>query len=163
MDAVNVARKQQPLLNAMVSFTEVDEAIAQAKVSMGKMAGVPIVLKDNVLTKGVRTTGSVQILDNYIGAYDATITKKLKDAGAVIIGKSALDGLGMGGTGTNCHTGIVHNPYDLSRMAGGSSVGSAVLVASVAVPFSIGSDTGDRVRKPASFVGIVGVKPTYGR
>lgn len=163
MDAVNVARKQQPLLNAMVSFTEVDEAIAQAKVSMGKMAGVPIVLKDNVLTKGVRTTGSVQILDNYIGAYDATITKKLKDAGAVIIGKSALDGLGMGGTGTNCHTGIVHNPYDLSRMAGGSSVGSAVLVASGAVPFSIGSDTGDSVRKPASFVGIVGVKPTYGR
>jgi aspartyl-tRNA(Asn)/glutamyl-tRNA(Gln) amidotransferase subunit A len=163
MDAVNMARKQQPLLNAMVSFTEVDEAIAQAKVSVGKMAGVPVVLKDNVLTKGVRTTGSVQILDNYIGAYDATITQKLKDAGAVIIGKSALDGLGMGGTGTNCHTGIVHNPYDLSRMAGGSSVGSAVLVASGAVPFSIGSDTGDSVRKPASFVGIVGVKPTYGR
>jgi aspartyl-tRNA(Asn)/glutamyl-tRNA(Gln) amidotransferase subunit A len=163
MDAVNMARKQQPLLNAMVSFTEVDEAISQAKVSTGKMAGVPIVLKDNVLTKGVRTTGSVQILDNYIGAYDATITKKLKDAGAVIIGKSALDGLGMGGTGTNCHTGFVHNPYDLNRMAGGSSVGSAVLVASGAVPFSIGSDTGDSVRKPASFVGIVGVKPTYGR
>jgi aspartyl-tRNA(Asn)/glutamyl-tRNA(Gln) amidotransferase subunit A len=76
-------------------------------------------LKDNVLTKGVRTTGSVSILDNYIGAYDATITTKLKDAGAVIIGKSALDGLGMGGTGTNCHTGFVHNPYDINRMAGG--------------------------------------------
>lgn len=163
MEAVNLARKQQPLLNAMVSFMEVDEAISEAKNSKGKMAGVPIVLKDNVLTKGVRTTGSVQILDNYIGAYDATITKKLKDAGAVIIGKSALDGLGMGGTGTNCHTGFVHNPYDLNRMAGGSSVGSAVLVASGAVAFSIGSDTGDSVRKPASFVGIVGVKPTYGR
>ena len=163
MEAVSLARKQQPLLNAMVSFMEVDEAISEAKNSNGKMAGLPIVLKDNVLTKGVRTTGSVQILDNYIGAYDATITKKLKDAGAVIIGKSALDGLGMGGTGTNCHTGFVHNPYDLNRMAGGSSVGSAVLVASGAVAFAIGSDTGDSVRKPASFVGIVGVKPTYGR
>ncbi|MDP3304911.1 MAG: amidase family protein [Erysipelotrichaceae bacterium] len=163
MDAVNQARKQQPLLNAMVSFTEVDEAIEYAKSSSGKMAGLPIILKDNVLTKGVRTTGSVQILDNYIGTYDATITTKLKEAGAVIIGKSALDGLGMGGTGTNCHTGFVHNPYDLTRMAGGSSVGSAVLVASGAVAFAIGSDTGDSVRKPASFVGIVGVKPTYGR
>ena len=126
MDAVNQARKQQPLLNAMVSFMEVDEAIEQAKSSSGKLAGLPIILKDNVLTKGVRTTGSVQILDNYIGAYDATITTKLKEAGAVIIGKSALDGLGMGGTGTNSHTGFVHNPYDLNRMAGGSSVGSAV-------------------------------------
>lgn len=163
MDAVSQARKQQPLLNAMVSFTEVDEAIEYAKSSSGKMAGVPIVLKDNVLTKGIRTTGSVQILDNYIGAYDATITTKLKEAGAVLIGKSALDGLGMGGTGTNCHTGFVHNPYDLNRMAGGSSVGSAVLVASGAVDFAIGSDTGDSVRKPASYVGIVGVKPTYGR
>jgi aspartyl-tRNA(Asn)/glutamyl-tRNA(Gln) amidotransferase subunit A len=163
MEAVSKARKQQPFLNAMVSFMEVDEAISEAKNSNGKMAGLPIVLKDNVLTKGVRTTGSVQILDNYIGAYDATITRKLKEAGAVIIGKSALDGLGMGGTGTNCHTGFVHNPYDLNRMAGGSSVGSAVLVASGAVAFAIGSDTGDSVRKPASFVGIVGVKPTYGR
>jgi aspartyl-tRNA(Asn)/glutamyl-tRNA(Gln) amidotransferase subunit A len=163
LTAISVARKQQPLLNAMVSFTEVDEAIETAKSSLGKMAGVPIVLKDNVLTKGVRTTGSVSILDNYIGAYDATITTKLKDAGAVIIGKSALDGLGMGGTGTNCHTGFVHNPYDVNRMAGGSSAGSAALVASGAVTFAIGSDTGDSVRKPASFVGIVGVKPTYGR
>jgi aspartyl-tRNA(Asn)/glutamyl-tRNA(Gln) amidotransferase subunit A len=163
MDAVSLARKQQPLLNAMVSFVEVEDAIEQAKSSSGKMAGVPIILKDNVLTKGVRTTGSVQILDNYIGAYDATITTKLKQAGAITIGKAALDGLGMGGTGTNCHTGFVHNPYDLQRMAGGSSAGSAVLVASGAVPFAIGSDTGDSVRKPASFVGVVGVKPTYGR
>jgi aspartyl-tRNA(Asn)/glutamyl-tRNA(Gln) amidotransferase subunit A len=146
LTAISVARKQQPLLNAMVSFTEVDEAIERAKSSLGKMAGVPIVLKDNVLTKGVRTTGSVSILDNYIGAYDATITTKLKDAGAVIIGKSALDGLGMGGTGTNCHTGFVHNPYDVNRMAGGSSAGSAALVASGAVSFAIGSDTGDSVR-----------------
>jgi aspartyl-tRNA(Asn)/glutamyl-tRNA(Gln) amidotransferase subunit A len=163
MDAVGLARKQQPCLNAMVSFVEVEDAIEQAKSSSGKMAGVPIILKDNVLTKGIRTTGSVQILDNYIGAYDATITTKLKQAGAITIGKAALDGLGMGGTGTNCHTGFVHNPYDLQRMAGGSSAGSAVLVASGAVSFAIGSDTGDSVRKPASFVGIVGVKPTYGR
>lgn len=161
--AIQSARRQQPLINAVVSFMDVDEAIEKAKSSSGKMAGVPVILKDNVLTKGVRTTGSVEILDNYIGAYDATITTKLKEAGAVIIGKSALDGLGMGGTGTNCHTGSVCNPYDVDRMAGGSSAGSAALVASGAVPFAIGSDTGDSVRKPASFVGVVGVKPTYGR
>ena len=161
--AIQLARRQQPLINAVVSFMDVDEAIEKAKSSSGKMAGVPVILKDNVLTKGVRTTGSVEILDNYIGAYDATITTKLKEAGAVIIGKSALDGLGMGGTGTNCHTGSVCNPYDVDRMAGGSSAGSAALVASGAVPFAIGSDTGDSVRKPASFVGVVGVKPTYGR
>lgn len=161
--AIQSARRQQPLINAVVSFMDVDEAIEKAKSSSGKMAGVPVILKDNVLTKGVRTTGSVEILDNYIGAYDATITTKLKEAGAVIIGKSALDGLGMGGTGTNCHTGSVCNPYDVERMAGGSSAGSAALVASGAVSFAIGSDTGDSVRKPASFVGVVGVKPTYGR
>ncbi len=161
--AVLLARRQQPMINAMVSFMDVDEAIEQAKTSDGRLKGLPIILKDNVLTKGVRTTGSVEILDNYIGAYDATITTKLKEAGAVIIGKSALDGLGMGGTGTNCHTGSVCNPYDVERMAGGSSAGSAALVASGAVSFAIGSDTGDSVRKPASFVGVVGVKPTYGR
>lgn len=163
MDALQSARRQQPYLNAVVSFLDVEDAIEAAKSSSGKLAGLPIVLKDNVLTKGIRTTGSVAILDNYIGAYDATITTKLKEAGVVIIAKSALDGLGMGGTGTNSHTGLVHNPYDLNRMAGGSSSGSAALVASGAVSFAIGSDTGDSVRKPASFVGIVGVKPTYGR
>ena len=128
-----------------------------------KVSGVPYALKDNFSTSGILTTASSNILKDYVPVYDATVYKKLKNAGAVLVGKTVLDELAMGGTGTTGHTGIVRNPWDKTRMIGGSSAGSASAVALGIVPFSIGSDTGDSVRKPASHGGLVGFKPTYGR
>lgn len=157
--AIEELKKSQPALNAIVSFYE--EPVQEAE--SGKLAGVPVVLKDNINTKGHVTTASSRILENYVPVYDATIVKKLKDAGAVIVAKASMDELGMGGTNKNALTGAVHNPYDTARISGGSSGGSAVVVASGIVPLSIGTDTGDSIRKPAAYNGIVGVKPTYGR
>ena len=128
-----------------------------------KLCGIPYALKDNFSTTGILTTASSNILKDYVPVYDATVYKKLKNAGAVLVGKTVLDELAMGGTGTTGHTGIVRNPWDKDRMIGGSSAGSASAVALGIVPFSIGSDTGDSVRKPASHGGLVGFKPTYGR
>lgn len=127
------------------------------------LSGIPYALKDNFSTSGILTTASSNILKDYVPVYDATVYKKLKNAGAVLVGKTVLDELAMGGTGTTGHTGIVRNPWDKDRMIGGSSAGSAASVALGIVPFAIGSDTGDSVRKPAAFGGVVGFKPTYGR
>ncbi|MFV0275520.1 MAG: amidase family protein [Bacilli bacterium] len=125
--------------------------------------GIPYALKDNFSTSGILTTASSNILKNYIPVYDSTVYKKLKDNGAVLIGKTILDELAMGGTGTTGHLGSVKNPWCEERLIGGSSAGSAAAVACGIVPFSIGSDTGDSVRKPAAYGGVVGFKPTYGR
>ena len=125
--------------------------------------GIPYALKDNFSTSGILTTASSNILKDYVPVYDATVYKKLKKAGAVLVGKTVLDELAMGGTGTTGHTGIVRNPWNKDCMIGGSSAGSASSVALGIIPFSIGSDTGDSVRKPASHGGLVGFKPTYGR
>lgn len=126
--------------------------------------GIPYVLKDNFSTKNIPTTASSNILNGYIPLFDATVKQKLDETGAILIGKSTLDELAMGGTGTSGHLGITYNPYDPkhNRLVGGSSCGSASLVASLVVPFSIGSDTGDSIRKPAHNVGLVGYKPTWG-
>ena len=163
--ACNRAKESQEKLNAVVTFVDVEEQLkALENVDVNApLYGMPIVLKDNVNMKGVRTTASSRILDNYIPIYDAHITEKLKAAGAVVIAKASMDELGMGGTNKNAYTGPVANPWDLSRISGGSSGGSAVLVASGIVPFAIGTDTGDSIRKPAAFNGIIGMKPTYGR
>ncbi|MEA4874358.1 amidase family protein [Anaerorhabdus sp.] len=162
--ACEKAKEVQPKLNAVVTFIDPSEQLSHLEEHKdGLMAGVPIVLKDNVCTKGIRTTASSKILDNYIPVYDAFIVEKLRNAGAITIAKASLDELAMGGTNTTAYTGPVHNPWDITRMSGGSSGGSAVLVASGVVPFAIGSDTGDSVRKPASYCGVIGVKPTYGR
>ena len=125
--------------------------------------GIAIALKDNVSTKGILTTASCKILDNYVPVYNATIVDKLEANGFVTVCKASMDELAMGGTNLTALTGLVKNPYDLTRISGGSSGGSAVLVASGALSCAIGSDTGDSIRKPASFCGVVGVKPTYGR
>lgn len=125
--------------------------------------GIPYALKDNFSTSGILTTASSNILKDYVPVYDATVYKRLKKAGAVLVGKTVLDELAMGGTGTTGHTGVVRNPWNKDCMIGGSSAGSASSVALGIVPFSIGSDTGDSVRKPASHGGLVGFKPTYGR
>ncbi len=162
--AVEAAKKANAKLNAVVTLVDPGEQLSQLeKYAGGKMFGIPIVLKDNVNTRGILTTAGSRILGNYVPQYDATIAEKLREAGAVVIAKSSLDEFGMGGSNLSAATGPVYNPYDLTRMSGGSSGGSAVLVASGVVPFAIGSDTGDSVRKPASYNGIVGYKPTYGR
>jgi aspartyl-tRNA(Asn)/glutamyl-tRNA(Gln) amidotransferase subunit A len=148
----------QPELNAAVTIIEpVDEG------KEGKLAGVPVILKDNINTKGIRTTASSKILDNYIPVYDAAVTEKLKAAGAVITAKASMDELGMGGTNKNAATGPVHNYWNHDHISGGSSGGCAVLMAAGAADLAVGTDTGDSVRKPAAYNGVVGVKPTYGR
>lgn len=127
--------------------------------------GIPFVAKDNFSTKGILTTGSSDTLKDYVPVFDATVIKKLKEKKAVMIAKSTLDELAMGGSGMTGHKGYTYNPYDPSHtyMIGGSSCGSAVSVASNIVPFALGSDTGDSVRKPACFGGLVGFKPSWGR
>ena len=126
--------------------------------------GIPYVAKDNFSTKDIESTGSSNILKGYIPLFDATVIKYLNDAGAILIAKATLDELAMGGTGTSGHKGITYNPYDKNHeyMIGGSSCGSAVSVSAGIVPFALGSDTGDSVRKPASNAGLVGFKPTWG-
>lgn len=127
--------------------------------------GIPYLAKDNFSTKGLPTTASSNILVGYKPLYDATVIAKLKEKKAVLIGKTTLDELAMGGTGTTGHLGITYNPYDPKHehMIGGSSCGSAAAMAAGIVPFALGSDTGDSVRKPASYGGVIGVKPTWGR
>ncbi len=126
------------------------------------VSGIPFGVKDNYSTKDVLSTGSSNTLKNYVPFYTATVVQKLFDAGAIMVNKTALDEFGMGGTGTTCHTGPVLNPWDKTRMCAGSSSGSACAVASGVYPFALGSDTGDSIRKPAAYCGIVGYKPTYG-
>lgn len=156
--AIEKLKAIQSKTNACVTIIEHDEQTHE-----GLLSGVPIALKDNVITQGILTTGGSKLLSNYIPPYDATIVKKMKQQGALFVAKTSLDELGMGGTGTAAFNGVVRNPHDLKRQAGGSSSGSAVVVAAHAVDIAIGSDTGDSVRKPASYVGVVGTKPTYGR
>jgi len=158
-ESINRARKYQDEYNSFVTIMDEKEEIESNSV----LSGIPYALKDNISTSGILTTASSNILKDYIPLYDATVYKKLKEAGAVLMGKTVLDELAMGGTGTTGHTGVVRNPWNSERMIGGSSAGSASAVALGIVPFSIGSDTGDSIRKPAAYGGIVGYKPTYGR
>ena len=127
--------------------------------------GIPFVCKDNFSTKDIPTTASSNILNGYVPIFDSEVVIRLKNAGAILIGKATLDELAMGGTGTTGHLGDTYNPWDPSHkhQIGGSSCGSAASVAAGIVPFSIGSDTGDSVRKPAGYSALVGVKPTWGR
>ena len=157
--SICLAKKSQEIYNPFVTIID-DYAIENGK---SMISGIPYALKDNISTKGILTTASSNILKNYVPVYDATIYKKLRAAGAVLMGKTVMDELALGGTGTTGHTGIVRNPWNKEREIGGSSAGSAAAVAMGIVPFAIGSDTGDSIRKPAAYGGIVGFKPTYGR
>ncbi len=127
--------------------------------------GVPVVIKDNYSTKDIPTTASSRILEGYVPIFDAEVVSRLENEGAIVIGKTTMDELAMGGSGTNGHLGATYNPWDKSHkhMIGGSSSGSAAAISAGIVPISIGSDTGDSVRKPASYAGLVGFKPTWGR
>lgn len=159
-EALKKAEELQPILNNVITLVKEEE---WKDVKEGPLSGVPIALKDNVCTKGIKTTAASNILSNYVPIYDAHIVTKLKEAGATCIAKTSMDELAMGGTNLTANIGAAYNPWDTRRMTGGSSGGSASIVASGVVPLAIGSDTGDSVRKPASFCGVVGVKPTYGR
>ena len=158
-DALTKSHKLNDTCNAFVTI--IDDA-KEAEVTDNLLSGIPFGVKDNYSTKGILSTASSNTLKDYIPFFDATAVKNLKDAGAVMVNKTAMDEFGMGGTGTTAHTGIIHNPWDLNRSCAGSSSGSAASVAAGVYPYALGSDTGDSIRKPAAFCGVVGYKPTYG-
>ena len=149
----------QEKTNAFVTI--IDDA-KETKVTDELVSGIPYGIKDNFSTKDILSTGSSNTLKDYVPFFDATAVANLKKKGAVGVTKTVMDELGMGGTGTTGHTGVVHNPWNLERMTAGSSAGSAASVACGCYPFALGSDTGDSIRKPAAYCGIVGYKPTYG-
>ncbi|MFQ8592346.1 MAG: Asp-tRNA(Asn)/Glu-tRNA(Gln) amidotransferase subunit GatA [Thomasclavelia spiroformis] len=155
---------QQNRLNAFVTITKTKayQDLEQADFKE-LLSGIPYVLKDNYNTKGIQTTASSRMLENYVPIYNAHVVDLLSQEGVCLVGKASMDELAMGGTNKSALTGPVYNPWDSSRIAGGSSGGSAALVGSGVVPFALGSDTGDSIRKPAGFCGIVGFKPTWGR
>lgn len=160
-----------PLINAYVTVTS-EAALSEAKNAeqeiargryRGSLHGIPFSIKDNLATKGVRTTAGSKILEDWKPDYDATVVARLREAGAIILGKTNLHEWALGGTTINPFYGTTRNPWDLNRIAGGSSGGSAAAVAASLCLGSVGTDSAQSVRNPASMCGIIGLKPTYGR
>ena len=158
-ESLQKSHEVQDKYNAFVTI--LDDA-KEKEVTENLLSGIPCGIKDNYSTEGVLSTGSSNTLKDYVPFFTATAIENLEKSGAVMVNKTVLDEFGMGGTGTTGHTGVVKNPWDPTRMCAGSSAGSACAVAAGVYPYATGSDTGDSIRKPAAYCGIVGYKPTYG-
>lgn len=158
-EAINKSYEVNKKCNAFVTIIDNPK---NAEVTNDLLSGIPYGIKDNYSTEGILSTGSSNTLKDYVPFFTATAVKNLENHGAIAVNKTAMDEFGMGGTGTTCHTGAVRNPWDINRISGGSSAGSAAAVAAGVYPYALGSDTGDSIRKPAAFCGVVGYKPTYG-
>ena len=166
-EAIESAKKDDNNAFEYICEKEALEAVNKLdpKKKGNLLYGIPVVIKDNFSTKDIPTTGSSNILNGYVPIFSSEVVLRLEKAGAIVIAKSTMDELAMGGSGTTGHLGTTYNPWDKSKthLIGGSSCGSAASVAAGIVPFAIGSDTGDSVRKPASFASLVGFKPSWGR
>ena len=155
-------KKSHELQENYNAFITIMDDVKGCDVTDDLLSGIPYGIKDNYSTKGVLSTGGSNTLNDYIPFFTATAVKNLENHGAIGVNKTNMDEFGMGGTGTTSYTGIIKNPWDKTRMCAGSSSGSACAVAAGVYPYALGTDTGDSIRKPAAYCGIVGYKPTYG-